>query len=201
MSFHGWQVLRAIEEGEEQLAYLTRYSDRLTPKERDRIKAGNFGEIFRPIRPTWTPGQWLTATPKLTLQVGSVKPWKGVYRTTFSEIRDFRSGGLAVNRRLHEDMSHVSTIVPVNDWPADPPEPERVPDHEIGTYRHDMVAQQRHQFDLAQRRKAYESQPLELRLARLRRMADESHVDISAEERVIERRIAALERKLLERAA
>jgi hypothetical protein len=56
-------------------------------------------------------------------------------------------------------------------------------------------------MEMAKRRIAEVSAPLEDRLARLREMAQRQNVDISGDMRVIEKRVAAAETKVLERAA
>lgn len=79
---------------------------------------------------------------------------------------------------------------------GEPPEPEAVPPHEVGTYTGDALARRRYEHEMAQERHADAEQPLEVRLARLRQLADAKHVDISGEVRVIEKRVEKIEQRL-----
>lgn len=78
----------------------------------------------------------------------------------------------------------------------EPPEPEAVPSHEIGTYDLDRQAQLRRQLEREQDQAAFRDQPVGVQLLRLSQLARSRHVDISADERVIERRINAIRRRL-----
>lgn len=82
-----------------------------------------------------------------------------------------------------------------------PPEPEAVPPHEIEHYTGSVLSRRRYDDEMSQLRLELASKPIELRLAYVRQLARENHVDITGEERIIERRIAALERKLIDKAA
>jgi len=77
-----------------------------------------------------------------------------------------------------------------------PPEPEAVPPHEVRELPTSVAARARFEELKREEVQAERELPLPARLARLRQLAREKHVDISAEERVIERRIVAIERKL-----
>lgn len=82
-----------------------------------------------------------------------------------------------------------------------PPEPEGPPPEEIPNYIGSLEAQQRYERDMAERRMEEAEAPLEQRLARLREQSRLRNIDISSELRVIEKRIASAESKVLERAA
>jgi hypothetical protein len=82
-----------------------------------------------------------------------------------------------------------------------PPEPEAVPKEEIAAYEGSREARQRYELEVARQRAAEAKAPLEVRVARLREASAAHHVDISSEMRVIEQRVEAAERKVLERAA
>lgn len=200
MSYHGWQAIRAIEQGEVELTFWLRYLDRPTPEERKRIGAGDYRSLVRPLEPTFEPGQWLQVSPKVSIRIVATTFRRLAYRTTIGEVRDNR-GGRAVDRVLHEDPENMTTIVPVNDWPADPPEPEKVPAREVQVLPATIAARVVYEREQQERRAAFREQPVEIRLAHLRREAAKRHIDISNEERVIERRITALERKVLDREA
>ena len=101
------------------------------------------------------------------------------------------------------DESEGLTIVPL-DSPlntARPAEPEAVPPHEIPTYSDSVKARERYEREQERRRAEHRELPPELRLASLRRLAQAKHVDVSSEMRVIERRLAKLEDRLLGDAA
>lgn len=126
-----------------------------------------------------------------------------------------RRGGITSERRQampQQDSPDPGTLHLVTDDERDPvaaaqhralgeaPEPA-LSDHEIRELRGSREARQRYELDMAERRMAEASAPLEQRLARLREMAGNRHVDISRDLRVIEQRVAAIEDKVLERAA
>lgn len=104
--------------------------------------------------------------------------------------------------RTHEDPD-ASTIVLLEPdeamgiAPRDPPEPEAVPPHEVGTYIGDMVARQRYEHEMTERRIALQQQPLEVRLALVRRAANAAGVDLTRQFASIEQRIKAAESKVL----
>lgn len=85
--------------------------------------------------------------------------------------------------------------------PADAPEPEAVPPHEIASYTGSSQARARFEADVAEVRSRFASLPVEQQLADLQRLARERHVDISSDVRVIEKRVAKVREKVLERAA
>ena len=78
-----------------------------------------------------------------------------------------------------------------------PPEPESVPPSEVGSFTGDALARRRYEHELEQAHLAHLGAPLEVRLATLRSVAGAAHVDISADERVIERRLTSMERAVL----
>lgn len=82
-----------------------------------------------------------------------------------------------------------------------PPEPEGVPPHEIGTYTGDRDARHRYLLAIAEARAAHEALPLEQRLASVVRAADEQHIDISKDAQVIKQRLSAMERKVFDKEA
>jgi hypothetical protein len=84
---------------------------------------------------------------------------------------------------------------------GDQPEPEAVPKDEIPNYSGSRTARQCYEREMAERRIAEATAPLEERLVRLREQARHRNIDISSDLRVIEKRIAAAEDKVLERAA
>lgn len=120
------------------------------------------------------------------------------------------TGGYTTNPdeaiELGEDVFHQAPatldVVEEDDRSAvhknagEPPEPEAVPPYEIKGYRFSRDAYARRQLELGAERVAEQSQPIAVRLARVRAAAAAKSVDISSEERVIEKRIAAAERKL-----
>lgn len=77
-----------------------------------------------------------------------------------------------------------------------PPEPEAVPPEEVRELPTSVAAQARFEEIKREELRQERALPLAVRLERLRRLARERHIDISAEERVIERRIAAIEKKV-----
>jgi hypothetical protein len=83
---------------------------------------------------------------------------------------------------------------------GNPLEPEAIPHSEVMGSAATAEAHQRFMLELGAERTAEQKQPLELRLARLRAKGRGSHVDISKDLHVIEKRIEAAERKV-ERAA
>lgn len=99
-----------------------------------------------------------------------------------------------------QDDPDAGTLQPVPDSLGPPP--ESAPDHaDVPDLKPSREARQRYERDMAERRVQEATAPLEERLARLREMAGRRNIDISSELRVIERRIAAAEGKVSERAA
>lgn len=81
------------------------------------------------------------------------------------------------------------------------PEPAAFADEDIASARSSLEAGQRYAHLQHQIRAEERLEPLPLRLARLRKEAREHHIDLSGEERVIERRLQAMESKINDRAA
>jgi hypothetical protein len=110
---------------------------------------------------------------------------------------------------LREDVHDAATLDPIAEEDrshehknaGEPLEPEAVPPHEIPHYQGSVDARHNYLLEMSKERMAEQAEPLELRLLRLRQEARSRHVDISSEVRVIEKRIEAAERKVLERAA
>lgn len=76
-----------------------------------------------------------------------------------------------------------------------------VPHHEVPDYGASRDADQLYKLAHAERRVAEASAPLEERIERLREMSRVRHIDISGDLKLIEKRVAAVERKILEGAA
>jgi hypothetical protein len=195
MSYPGWQAIRAIERGEVELTFWLRYTDRLTPAERKRIGAGDYRSLVRPLEPHFKPGQWVEVSPKVSIRVVGTTFRRLAHRTAIGEVRDHR-GGRAVDRTLHEDPENFTTIVPINDWPADPPEPEKVPTREVELLPATVAARAVYEREQQERRMEHEAQPLEARLAWLRQEAEESGVDLTRQLARIEQGIKAAESKM-----
>ncbi len=103
-------------------------------------------------------------------------------------------------RAKHDSVQHpFDNLVDRN--LRQPPEPEAVPKEEIPKYTGSVEARQRYDLDMAERRAEQANASLEERLAWLREEARDRHIDISSDLRVIEQRVEAVERKVLERAA
>lgn len=110
---------------------------------------------------------------------------------------------LAMRAQDDPDAPTLQSLYPM-DNPLNlhaPPEPEAVPREDIANYSGSRESYQRHLREMAEARVAHSQAPLEVRLARLREEARNRHMDISDEMRVLERRIAAMEDKVLARAA
>lgn len=127
-----------------------------------------------------------------------------------------RDGGVTTDRKkamAAQDDPEPGTIRVIHDDERDPvaatqhaslgaaPEPEVVPKDEIATYTGSREARQLYQREIAEQRSTEETAPLEERVARLREVSAARHVDITSDMRVIEQRVEAAERKVLERAA
>jgi hypothetical protein len=140
----GRQVIELIDAGYVRGEWWLRYADRLTKQERDRIRAGDFGPIVRPLEPTWWPGKWLDAGPKLSVRVESVRfARRDTYKTTIGQVVDYRGGGRLTNRSLGEALHEGTTIVPISANPYEP-EPEKVPAHIVRTLPSTLAAQERY---------------------------------------------------------
>lgn len=101
-----------------------------------------------------------------------------------------------------QDDPDAATLVRLDSPNLGPePEPEAVPPHEIGTYKGDAESQQRYLLAIAEARAAHEALPIEQRLASVKRAAEERHIDISSEERVIRQRLAKIEQKVFDEEA
>jgi hypothetical protein len=124
-----------------------------------------------------------------------------------------RGGGtttdLDLAMRSQEDTQAATTLDAVD--PEDrseahraagePPEGAIVPYHRVLEFKPSREAQQRYLRETAEQRVEEANAPLPVRLHRLSEMARSRHVDLSSEERVIKRRIEAMERKIADRAA
>ena len=77
-----------------------------------------------------------------------------------------------------------------------PPEPEKVPHHEVQELTFVGQGRARQEHEEAERRHAYAELPIEQRLAAIRARARTKHVDVSSDLRVIEQRLQQAERKL-----
>lgn len=206
MSYPGREWLRVYAEREAQIAFWRKYEDRLTPDETRRITRGDYAPIRRPWRPEgFHVGRWITVRPKLEIHVAGFSIRGQDDLILFDKVRDHRGGGGRVtSQRIKESLADVTTLSP-GDHVRSAGEPEKVPDHVVEQLPSTVAAKARYEEQRREERKRrLEEQrdlPIELRLARMRKLAKESHVDISAEERVIQRRIEAIERKLLDEAA
>lgn len=125
-------------------------------------------------------------------------------------LLDARGGGyvsdLSSAIKTHEDP-HATTIVVLEGDQAmgiarrDPPEPEAVPAHEVGTTMHDGQGQARWDAEITQARLALDSEPIDRRIRRVLELA-ENGAPVSRQIRVIVRQLAEAERKIgLRRAA
>lgn len=144
MSYLGRQVIELIAAGYVRGEWWLRYADRLTQQERDRIRKGDVGPIVRPLEPSWRPGDWLAAGPKLSVRVDAVRfARRDTYKTTIGQVVDYRGGGRLTNRALGEKLHEGTTIVPVSGNPYEP-EPEKVPAHVVRTLPRTLEAQERY---------------------------------------------------------
>lgn len=144
MSHLGRQVIELIDAGYVRGEWWLRFVGRLTQQERERIRAGDFGPIVRPLEPSWRPGDWLAAGPKLSIRVEAVRlARRDTFKTTIAQVVDYRGGGRLTNRPLGEALHEGTTIVPVNAHPYEP-EPEKVPAHIVRTLPHTLAAQERY---------------------------------------------------------
>lgn len=94
MSYPGWQAIRAIERGEQEVEYWLPFQACLTPAERSRIAHGDVGSIIRPLKPEWEPAKgeewpWLDVASNVQLQPKPAVFRRGSYRVAFT-LRDFR---------------------------------------------------------------------------------------------------------------
>lgn len=126
-----------------------------------------------------------------------------------------RRGGITNDRKQAmptQDDPDAATLRNIRDGERDPvaatqhaalgePPELAVPEHEIPNLQGSREARQRYELEMAERRVEEASAPLEQRLARLREVAGDCHVDIGSDLFVIEQRIEKAERKVLERAA
>lgn len=90
MSWHGRRVITHLTRGEREVEWWLDYSDRLTREERQRIAAGDYSAIVRPIWQTWKKGDWLTAASNLVIQIGETRTKRRGEVTDIVHVRDFR---------------------------------------------------------------------------------------------------------------
>ncbi len=144
--------------------------------------------------------------------------WRAEFATYRKAVRTHylaRRGGLTTDRKqamAAEDDPDPGTLRVISEDERDPvvatqhaalgemPE-AAVPKHEVPDYLASREARQVYELDMAERRVAEGSAPLEERLTRLREMSRLRHVDITSDLAVIAQRIEKAERKVLERAA
>lgn len=77
---------------------------------------------------------------------------------------------------------------------GEPPEPEAVSPHEVGSTTGDLVARRRYEHEMESRRLELEAMPLERRLSRILALA-ESGVNVKRELKAIRGKVAEAERK------
>lgn len=202
MSWHGRLVVERMDEllALAERRWWERYAAALTPTERRRISRGDYRAFFRPYVPEFGPGHWLAAAPKLKVRIGSVELKRGRFRCVIDRVQDFRPPtSLSPRpRRLHEDPELMETTIAVVGRP-DPPEPERVCEQQLTVGTSSELARQRYAAVQAEARQQHQALPLGQRLAAIQGAAKASHMDISSDVRVLERQVARLERKVMER--
>lgn len=173
---------------------------------------GKFQEGRRPPVTTWgrepcpiTPGMEYQLAPNLKLIFTEIRPnWKTHYRCIYT-VQDFRPLTLRV-RPSDSDGRRGDRL----HWS---PEEEHGYGHSVDTLDAgevlDDIAQRKEDKKAELRRDQQaivnevrrERYDLSIRLARIRERARQERIDISSDERVIRKRIEALERRVLDKAA
>jgi hypothetical protein len=193
---------------------------------RDAINNGNGSTLFFPIPSAEMPCP-VEVGEVFPVRIGGIEVIRKErvredgqlgWRVSFKRIRKAepemllkRGGGLTTDPdlalRSQDDPSAAATIDAIA--PEDRSEAHRaageplegapVPHHVVKELSGSVEAQQRYERQMAERRIEEASAPIEDRLARLREMGRSHHVDLSSEERVITRRLEAMEQKLTAR--
>lgn len=81
----------------------------------------------------------------------------------------------------------------------EPPEPEAVPPHEIPNYTASKEARAAYERQIEEERARQRELPLGQRIANIKKLSAERHLDISGDLTVIEQRVEKVERKLAKR--
>lgn len=196
MSMHAREVLDWLDEAEDQIEWWGQYADRLTPAEIRDFRKGIFNAFHRPLEPAFGDDTWLRITDNFRVHVSSVRPYKGRWRCVVDQVEDFRAHHVHMRPvRDHSDTLE-NTIILLRS--PDLREPEGIDPDRIKDGASQAISTALYEREQENRRRAYAELPVAERLAALKRLAAAAHVDTSAEERVIERALTKLERKVVE---
>lgn len=89
MSFYAQELVAYLNWADRALDFWEQHSDRLTMGEAERVAAGDYGSLVRPLEPTWMPGEWLNIASNLWIKPEPAQWRRNGYRIPFS-VRDFR---------------------------------------------------------------------------------------------------------------
>lgn len=195
MSYPARQWLLWYAKAEHEVEWWLGYPDRLTVEERRRLGRGEFHSLKRPWLPEFKTGAQVEVSKNLLITIGEPVFRRGFYRIPITQVHDHRVNRLHM-RHIREDAEGMTTIVPVNDVPPNPPEPERIPQGEVEATPTTVAARARYAREWQERRLNHEAQPLEVRLAHLREEAARAGVDVTRQLTRIEQGIKAAESKV-----